>query len=421
MADTPPANSIPRDTPAWRRGAAAGDAVPRIEMVRVTQPDLQRRGALEKTRGRLVYAAFGFGLLFLAVIAKLTDATILQPLAPHRPEKSIEALFTAPKQANTTMAASQRAMITDRNGQILAISLPTVAVFADPRQIIDPAESAHRLKQVLPRLNEDEARGRLSDTNRQFVYLERQITPREQLAINNLGIPGIDFRPTEQRHYPMGRTASQVLGGTDVDEHGVAGVEKYFDRRLFDDNSPLRLSLDVRVQAVVRDELSKAIEFFQAIGGCGIVMDVRTGEVLAMVSLPDYDANDYRKATDDQKFNRTVTGMYEPAAPLSCRPRRWRWTPTSCTSGTSSTRRTISTSAGSPSATSRASIGSCFCLKCSPTPPTLAQRGSQKRWVASVSATGSGAWGCSAGSASNCPRRDCRSSSRHLPGKRSSR
>jgi cell division protein FtsI (penicillin-binding protein 3) len=314
VTDAPPANSTPRETPAWRRGAATSDAIPRIEMVRVTQPDLQRRGALEKTRGRLVYAAFGFALLFLAVIAKLADATILQPLSPHRPEKPIEALFTAPKQADTTMAASQRAMITDRNGQILAISLPTVAVFADPRQIIDPAEASHRLKQVLPRLNEDEARTRLSDTNRQFVYLERQITPREQQAINNLGIPGIDFRPTEQRHYPMGRTASQVLGGTDVDEHGVAGVEKYFDRRLFDDNSPLRLSLDVRVQAVVRDEVSKAIDFFQAIGGCGIVMDVRTGEVLAMVSLPDYDANDYRKATDDQKFNRAVTGMYEPGS-----------------------------------------------------------------------------------------------------------
>ena len=130
-------------------------------------------------------------------------------------------------------------------------------MFADPRQIIDPAEAAHRLKQVLPRLDEDAARARLSDTNRQFVYLERQITPREQLAINSLGIPGIDFRPTEQRHYPMGRTAAQVLGGTDVDEHGVAGVEKHFDQRLFTDGAPLRLSLDVRVQAVVRDELSQ--------------------------------------------------------------------------------------------------------------------------------------------------------------------
>ncbi len=313
MSDAPPPDSEPRGTPAYRRGAASADAVPRIETVRVTQPDLQRRGALEKTRGRLVYTAFGFGLLFLAVIGKLADATIVDPVAPHRPEKPIEALFATPKTAEPTELA-QRAMITDRNGQILAISLPTVAVFADPRQIIDPADAAHKLKQVLPRLDEDAARARLSDANRQFVYLERQITPREQLAINSLGIPGIDFRPTEQRHYPMGRTAAQVLGGTDVDEHGVAGVEKHFDQRLFSDNSPLRLSIDVRVQAVVRDELSKAIDFFQAIGGCGIVMDVNTGEVLAMVSLPDYDANDFRNSPADDRFNRAVTGMYEPGS-----------------------------------------------------------------------------------------------------------
>ena len=205
-------------------------------------------------------------------------------------------------------------MITDRNGQILAISLPTVAVFADPRQIIDAADAAHRLKKVLPRIDEEAARARLSDTNRQFVYLERQITPREELAINTLGIPGIDFRPTEQRHYPMGRIAAQVLGGVDVDEHGVAGVEKSFDQRLFSDPTPLRLSIDVRVQAVVREELSKAIDDFQAIGGCGIVMDVNTGEVLAMVSLPDYDANDFRTAPADDRFNRAVTGMYEPGS-----------------------------------------------------------------------------------------------------------
>ena len=273
MSDVPPADSAPRGTPAQRVGAARADAVPHIETVRITRPDLLRRGALEKTHGRLVYTAIGFGLLFLAVIGKLADATILQPLAPHRPERPIEALFNTANPAEATSLA-QRAMITDRNGQILAISLPTVAVFADPRQI----------------------------------------TPREQLAINALGIPGIDFRPTEERHYPMGRTAAQVLGGTDVDEHGVAGVEKYFDQRLFADPTPLRLSIDVRVQAVVRDELAKAIDFFQAIGGCGIVMDVNTGEVLAMVSLPDYDANDFRNAPADDRFNRAVTGMYEPGS-----------------------------------------------------------------------------------------------------------
>ncbi len=313
MSGVPPATSPPRGTPRQRIGAARTDAVPRIEMVRVTQPDLERRGALEMTRARLVYTALGFCLLFLAVIGKLADATILQPLAPHRPDRQIEALFAAPRPAEPTDLA-QRAMITDRNGQILAISLPTVAVFADPRQIIDPAEAAHRLKQVLPRLDEDAAKARLAETNKQFVYLERQVTPREQLAINSLGIPGIDFRPSEERHYPMGRTAAQVLGGTDVDEHGVAGVEKYFDRRLFSDSTPLRLSVDVRVQAVVRDELAKAMDEFQAIGACGIVMDVNTGEVLAMVSLPDYDANNFRNAPADDRFNRAVTGMYEPGS-----------------------------------------------------------------------------------------------------------
>ena len=313
MSDAPSGASTPRGSPAYRRGAASADTVPRMEMVRVTEPDLQRRNALEKTRNRLVYTAFGFALLFLAVIAKLADATILQPLAPHRPEKPIAALFTAPKAAEAT-ELGQRAMITDRNGQILAISLPTVAVFADPRQVIDPADVAHRLKQVLPRLDEDAARTRLSDTNRQFVYLERQVTPREQLAINSLGIPGIDFRPSEERHYPMGRTAAQVLGGTDVDEHGVAGVERSFDQRLFSDSTPLRLSIDVRVQAVVRDELSKAMDEFQGIGACGIVMDVNTGEVLAMVSLPDYDANAFRTTPADDRFNRAVTGMYEPGS-----------------------------------------------------------------------------------------------------------
>lgn len=309
MSDAPP----PHAAPAQRFGAARGDAVPRMENVRITQPDLLRRRAMEKTRSRLVLTAFGFGLLFLAVVGKLTDATILQPVAPHRPEHPIAQLLEVPKEIDATNLA-QRAMITDRNGQILAISLPTVAVFADPRQIIDPADAARKLKSVLPRLDEAAVQARLSESTKQFVWLERQITPREEMAINALGIPGIDFRPTEERHYPMGHLAAQILGGVDVDEHGVAGVEKYFDKRLFNDHSPLKLSLDARVEGVVRDELSKAMDEFLAIGACGIVMDVHTGEVLAMVSLPDYDANDFRNAPADDRFNRAATGNYEPGS-----------------------------------------------------------------------------------------------------------
>ncbi len=313
--DSPPLNGGRFGLPSRRRGAAVSDTRPHIETVRVTKPDLDRRRALEITRSRLVIAAAGFATLFGAVVVKLALATIVLPLTPHRPEKQIAAIVAAsePKAELETSVAGQRAMITDRNGQPMAISLNTVSVFADPRQIIDPLEAARKLKRVLPRLDEQKALARLS-SDKKFVYLERQITPREQLAINNLGIPGIDFRPTQQRHYPLGRTASQVLGGVDVDEIGVAGVEAYFDKRLREDPSPLRLSIDIRVQAVVREELLAAMTMFQAIGACGIVMDVNTGEVLAMVSLPDYDANDYRKATDEERFNRAVTGMYEPGS-----------------------------------------------------------------------------------------------------------
>ncbi len=313
-----------RATPAHRTGAPRDSAVPRMETVRLTAPDIARRAAMEKTRARLVLASCGFGLLYVAVLGKLALATIITPLEPRRPAAPpVAALVAAEarsaRAADDAITASSgptvhRATITDRNGQILAISLPTAALYANPREMIDAAKTAHELKLALPSLDEEVVRARLS-TSKQFVYLARQLSPHDQLRINNLGIPGIYFEQTERRRFPMGRMAAQVLGGDDVDEHGVAGVERFFDKRLSDDpGTPLRLSIDVRVQAVVRDELDKAMQDFSAIGACGIVMDVRTGEVLAMVSLPDYDANDVGQASADDRFNRAVTGMYEPGS-----------------------------------------------------------------------------------------------------------
>jgi cell division protein FtsI (penicillin-binding protein 3) len=186
-------------------------------------------------------------------------------------------------------------------------------LFADPRQIGDPDDAARKLRQVLPRLDAVEIADRLR-RDKKFIYLAREITPREELAINDLGIPGIDFRPTQHRQYPLGRTAAQVLGGVDVDQSGFAGVEKYFDERLRTSTEPLRLSIDLQVQAAVREELVSAMTTFSAIGGCGIVMDVHTGEVMAMVSLPDFDANSVRTAPPDSRFNRAAEGTYEPGS-----------------------------------------------------------------------------------------------------------
>ena len=312
--DTPPLNGGGFGRLARRRGAAAADGIPMVETFRVTEPDKARRATLEKTRGRLVIASAGFALLFLTLTVRLAVVTVIDPKAPHRAEKQVAAMVAAAPKTTSYTAIGQRATITDRNGQTIAISLPTVSVFADPRQIIDPADAAHKLKQILPRLDEAKAIARLSEEKKQFVYLERQITPREELDINNLGLPGIDFQSTMQRRYPMGRAAAQVLGGVDVDELGVAGVEKAFDKRIREDQTPLRLSLDVRVEAVVREELLAAMDTFDAIGAAGIVMDVNTGELLALVSLPDYDANDYRTATEDEKKNRAIKERYEPGS-----------------------------------------------------------------------------------------------------------
>ena len=320
-------NSPGPSSPARRFGAPAAGAVPRMENIRVTAPDLARRAAMEVSRSRLVVAASVFALMFGGVVAKLALATVVQPMLP-RPMAAIRhpdpppppvAPGTAPSQAPTRAATDfgprpLRAAITDRNGEMLAISLPTASVFANPREMFDIDGTVAKLKKVLPKLDAADIRRRLSDPAKQFVYLARHISPREQLQINALGIPGIDFEPTERRRYPLGRVAAQVLGGVDVDGKGVAGVERFFDQRLHDDPQPLRLAVDVRVQQVVRDELTKAVASFNAIGACGIVMDVRTGEVVAMVSLPDYDTNLIGSTPQDDRFNRAITGMYEPGS-----------------------------------------------------------------------------------------------------------
>jgi cell division protein FtsI (penicillin-binding protein 3) len=133
--------------------------------------------------------------------------------------------------------------------------------------------------------------------------------------VRTLGIPGLYFERAERRVYPQGRAAVHVLGGTDVDGRGIAGVEKFFDQRLREEpGEPLRLSIDVRVQHVLREALAASIARFEAIGGAAVVMDVRTGEVLGMVSLPDYLPAEIGTATTDQRFNRITVGVYEPGS-----------------------------------------------------------------------------------------------------------
>ncbi len=256
--------------------------------------------ALETGRTRLLAAAAMFLVAFTVIGLRMVDVAVFD----RSPAKA------APIPEARDQTDIERADIVDRNGAILATSLPTVSLYARANEVQDDADAAHRLATVLPDLNLAETEERLS-SRRPFVYLRRNLTPRQQYDVNALGVPGLYFEKGERRVYPHGDLTAHIVGMTDIDNKGVSGIERRFNDQLRADRQPLRLSIDIRMQTVVRDELSKTVREFDALGGVGVVMDVRTGEVLAMVSLPDFDPNDPPAATDSRMFNRATKGLYE--------------------------------------------------------------------------------------------------------------
>ncbi len=297
--------------PSRRLGATDHDAVPRMEHVRVTSPDLLQRAVMEKAGKRMVICASLFGLLFIVLAGRLTYATIIRPVHPT------QAVLNAMQPVlDVTPPPPGRADITDRNGTILAVSLPGAQLYADPRQVPDPRDAAVQLGSVLPGLDVAATAKKL-ESGKDFVYLDRKLMPAEELAVNQLGIPGIYFENTDKRHYPEGDLAVHILGGVSVGGNGIAGVEKYFDQRLTTDPAPLKLSIDIGIEGIVHDELLAAMQEFKSPGACAIVMNAHTGEILAMVSLPDFDINSLaaaERAPGNPILNRCVSGDYEPGS-----------------------------------------------------------------------------------------------------------
>jgi len=279
-----------------------------MEHVRITSPDLDQRATLEKARGRMLIAALAFMALYAVLAGRLTYATIIHPILP-----APAVLAAMQPQLDIAPPPPGRAEITDRNGTILAVSLPGAQLYADPRQVTDPIGATEKLLEVLPGLNGNVTEQKLS-SGKDFVYLDRKLTPQEELAVNGLGIPGVYFENNVKRHYPDGDLAAQILGAVNVGGTGIAGVEEYFDQRLTSNPAPLPLSIDAGIQSIVHDELAAAVKEFQSPGGCAIVMNAHTGEILAMVSLPDYDVTDFGTAEDKAKFNKCVEGDYEPGS-----------------------------------------------------------------------------------------------------------
>ncbi len=258
-----------------------------------------RKQALETGRNRLLVTGVVFSLAFMAVAGRLIDLSILGP-------EVAQAVVPA---GRVTSALSGRGDIVDRNGMVLATSLASSSLFAKPNEIEDPETVAGMLSRILPGLSRSEVLTKLEGKSR-FVWLRRNLTPNQLYAVNRLGIPGLGFRKGGRRVYPHGRTAAHVLGVTDIDGRGVAGVEKYFNQ-LLGGGGTLSLSIDLRVQSLLQRELALAMAEFKAIGAAGVVLDVRTGETVALVSLPDFDPNDKSTLQGNAGFNRVSKGVYE--------------------------------------------------------------------------------------------------------------
>ncbi|MGZ8415972.1 MAG: peptidoglycan D,D-transpeptidase FtsI family protein [Methyloceanibacter sp.] len=203
--------------------------------------------------------------------------------------------------------------ILDRHGRLLATDIKGATLYADPARVIDIDELAEQVKSVLPDLDARALRAKLRGGGR-FVRIKRELTPKQQEEIHELGLPGLAFIEEYRRVYPVGATASHVVGLVDVDNKGLAGIEKFIDdnpQLTMSADEAVTVSLDLGAQHVLREELGKAIKTYRAKAAAGIVIDVHSGEVLALASLPDYDPNRREQALDKDRLNRIGFGVYE--------------------------------------------------------------------------------------------------------------
>ena len=262
--------------------------------------DGDRKQAIEVGRGRLLLTGAVLAAAFVAIGVRLVDVTVIQAGVEPRD----------PSPGQVARGAAAKTEITDRNGVVLAVSLGAAALYAKTAWIDDVDATVKALEQVLPDLDRAKILERLR-TSRRYVSLRRHLTPNEQYGILRLGIPGLVLEPDQRRVYPMGNLAAHVVGFSDPDGKGLAGIERQFDAKLREGSGALALSIDIRVQHALRNELSRAMAEHSAVGAAGIVMDTANGELLAMVSLPDFDPNRARTAGPEPRFNRATLGIYE--------------------------------------------------------------------------------------------------------------
>ena len=288
------------------------DAIER-ENLRIRHEQM-RDASRGRAEGRLLILSVIFFCAFGVIGARMGVLAATEPAEPRA--------------ASTGSAIlAQRADITDRHGRVLATNFETHSLYAQPLQMIDKERVAAELAAIFPDLNQDKL---LKDFTgkRKFLWIKKKLSPEQKQAVHNIGDPGLLFGPREMRLYPNGKLAAHVMGGASFGREGVhaaevigvAGVEKYYDDLLRDparQGAPLALSLDLTVQAAAERVLYGGMKLMNAKGAASVLMDVHTGEIISIVSLPDFDPNARPSplvegdASDSPLFNRAVQGVYE--------------------------------------------------------------------------------------------------------------
>jgi cell division protein FtsI (penicillin-binding protein 3) len=262
-----------------------------------------------KARARVGFAMLAFAVVYAVIGGRLVMFAVGSDGPSARRAAAQDAIATA------------RPDIVDRNGEVLATDVKAPSLFGEPKRIIDKDEAIELLTATLPDLDTIEVRDRLT-SKKGFVWLKREITPKQQQEIHRLGIPGIGFLRENKRVYPTGSEVAHLIGLVNIDNQGIAGMEKWLDSNGLADlhragfatdrlQRPVELSIDLRVEHALRDELLKAKEKFHAKAASGLVSNVKTGEIVAMVSVPDFDPNNPKEARDPDRINRLTTGVYE--------------------------------------------------------------------------------------------------------------
>ena len=263
------------------------------------ETNINNKNLIDLSQIRLVVIFGIFSILFIALFIRSVDLILLN----DKSKKNISKEYSIINQKN-------RSNIFDRSNVLLATNIKSASIYANPKEIINKNEASIKLALVLDNKDLPEIQKKLT-SNKSFVWIKRQVSPKEHFEVNRLGIPGIKFQEEVKRVFPQEYLFSHVIGSVGVDNQGLSGIEKKLNQRLLESKDSVFLTVDTRIQHALRHELFLSMNRFNAIGAAGVIMNVNNGEIIGLISLPDFNPNTKEKPSDDAAFSRVTLGSYE--------------------------------------------------------------------------------------------------------------